>query len=193
MNDEAGTAGTVARSEVKGLWFMTARRYVRDEHGEEALARYLAAVPEGIRDDVADPVVSKWYPEEHMRDALAAFHATVADGDDEAFSRAMERCAVLGVNWFVQMLLSVTTPAYLLRLMPATLRHARRGPVRVSVETGERSAIVRITGQPYASDLRYRLATPAIFRGIVGICVGPGVRGQLTSWDATTQVCDLRW
>ncbi len=110
------------RSEVKGIWFVTARRYILSEYGQEAFDRYAAAVPEHIRADVIDPVVSAWYPEEMLRDALTAFHAEVAAGDDDVFSQAMERCSVLGVHWFVQILVSVATPEYLLRLMPATLR-----------------------------------------------------------------------
>jgi hypothetical protein len=178
---------------VKGIWFVTARRYVLQEYGQETFDRFLAAVPEYIREDVTDPVVSRWYPEEMLRDALFAFHAEVAAGDDEVFSRAMERCSVLGVHWFVQMLLSVATPEYLLRLMPATLRITRRGPVRVTVQTGERSATLRFTGQPYASDPLYRLTTPAIIRGILGLCVGPTVTAQLTYTDTSTQVCETRW
>lgn len=172
---------------------MTARRYILAEHGQDMFARYAEAVPEAIREDVTEPVVSRWYAEENLRDALAAFHAVVTGGDDEAFSRAMERCSVLGVHWFVQLLLSVATPEHLLRLMPATLRVTRRGPVRVAVQTGERSATLRITGQPYASDPRYRLATPALVRGILGLCVGPRVVAHLSYADSSTQVCEVCW
>ncbi len=184
------------RSEVKGIWFMTARRYVLSEYGAERFDRYAAAVPEYIRQDVIEPVVSSWYPEEMLREALVAFHAEVCGGDDAVFSRAMEQCSVLGVHWFVQMLLSVATPEYLLRLMPPTLRISRRGPVRVAVQMGptaERSATLRFTGQPYATDPRYQLATPAIVRGILGLCVGPGITTHLSYVDASTQVCEARW
>ncbi len=172
---------------------MTARRYILSEYGQDTFARYAAALPDAIVEDVTDPVVSRWYPEEMLRDALATFHEVVVGGNDAAFSRAMERCSVLGVHWFVQMLVSVATPAHLLRLMPATLGITRRGPVRVSVTTGERSATLRFTGQPYATDPRYRLATPAIVRGILGLCVGPTVSAHLSHVDPTTQVCEVRW
>lgn len=181
------------RSEVKGIWFVTARRYVLQEYGQEAFDRYAAAVPEYIRADVIDPVMSSWYPEEMLRDALTAFHAEVCGGDDDVFSKAMERCSVLGVHWFVQMLVSVATPEYLLRLMPATLRISRRGPVRVHVQMGDRCATLRFTGQPYAGDPRYRLATPAIIRGMLGLCVGPTIATHLSYADSSTQVCEARW
>jgi hypothetical protein len=181
------------RSEVKGIWFVTARRYIQQEYGQEVFDRYVAAVPEYIRADVIDPVVSAWYPEEMLRDALAAFHTEVAGGNDDVFSNAMERCSVLGVHWFVQILLSVATPEYLLKLMPATLRITRRGPVRVAVQTGDHCATLRFTGQPYAGDPRYRLATPAIIRGILGLCVGPTITTHLSYADSAIQVCEARW
>ena len=181
------------RSEVKGIWFVTARRYVLAEYGPEMFARFAAALPEAIRQDATEPVVSRWYPEEMLRDALAVFHEVVTGGDDEAFSRAMERCSVLGVHWFVQLLVSVATPEHLLRLMPATLRVTRRGPVRVSVQTGERCATLRFTGQPYASDPRYRLTTPALVRGILSLCVGQGVTAHLSYTDSSTHVCEVSW
>src|SRR3974390_36445 len=144
--------GRAMRSEVKGVWFMTARRYLLQDHGEEAFERYVAAAPEASRGAMRDPVVSRGYPEETMRDAVTAFHAEIARGDDAAFTAAMERCAVLGVHWFVQLLLSVTTPRYLLRLVPAVIKQTRRGPVRCAVDVRDNAATLRFTGQPYAND-----------------------------------------
>jgi hypothetical protein len=184
------------RSEVKGIWFVTARRYVLQEHGDDVLHRFLAGVPAIWREEVADPIASRWYPEDMLRDSLEVFHAVVANGEDAAFSRAIERCSVLGVHWFVQMLVSIATPAYLLRLMPTTLALTRRGPVRVTVQVGEaaeKKATLRFTGQPYATDPRYMLSTPAIIRGVVGLCVGPTVTAELSYVDASTHVCDVRW
>lgn len=181
------------RSEVKGVWFMTARRYLLQDYGEEAFARYVEAAPVESREALRDPVVSRWYPEETMRDALTAFHGQIANGDDAIFSAAMERCAVLGVHWFVQLLLSVTTPRYLLRLFPAVLKQTRRGPVRLAVDVRDNAATLRFTGQPYANDPRYRLATPAIVRAVLALCVGQTVTAKLTSYDETTHVCEVAW
>ena len=172
---------------------MTSRRYVLQEHGEEAFERYVAAAPEAIRETLREPVVSRWYPEETLRDALKAFHQEIAGGDDANFSRVMEQCAVLGVHWFLQILASVTTPRYLLRLMPAALAQIRRGPVRVHIEARERSATLTFTGQPYADDPRYMLSTPALMHALLSLCLGPGAQARLTHVDASTQVCELSW
>jgi hypothetical protein len=181
------------RSEVKGYWFVTMRRYVVQEHGQAIFDRYIAAVPEAIRETVRDAVVSHWYPEETLRDALIPFHAIVTGGSDSIFSTAMERAGGMGVNWFLRVLASAATPAYLLRLLPTTLSRLRRGPVRVAVVMHERAATLRFTGQPYADDPRYKLATPAFVRALLGVCVGPTVRAHLSFCDASTHVCEVSW
>ena len=181
------------RSEVKGVWFVTAKRYLLEDYGHEVFDRYVAGVPEAHREWVRDPLASRWYPEDMMRDAMASFYIEVAKGNDGAFSAAMGRCAVLGTHWFLQLLVSVTTPRYLLRLVPTALAQLRRGPVRVHVDARDDGATLRFTGQPYADDLRYRLATPAIVRSLMSMCVGQSAKATLTSFDETTHVCDVTW
>jgi hypothetical protein len=180
-------------SEVKGVWFVTAKRYLLEDYGPEMFDRYVAGVPEAHREWVREPLASRWYPEEMMRDAMNAFHTVVARGNDAVFTAAMERCAVLGIHWFLQLLLSVTTPRYLLRLVPTALAQIRRGPVRVHIDAREGGATLRFTGQPYAADPRYRLATPAIMRSLMSVCVGQSARATLTHFDESTHVCDVSW
>ena len=181
------------RSEVKGVWFLTAKRYLLEDHGPELFDRYVANVPEVHREWVRDPLASRWYPEDMMRDAMASFYVEVGQGSNAAFTAARERCALLGIHWFLQLLLSVTTPRYLLRLVPTALSQIRRGPVKVHIEARENGATLRFTGQPYAADLRYRLATPAIVRSLMSVCVGQSARATLTHFDESTHVCDVSW
>lgn len=180
-------------SEVKGAWFMTARRYVLQDHGEEVLARYVAAAPVESRDALGDPVVSRWYPETAMRDALESFFREVCHRDADKFAAAMERCTVLGTHWFFQMLVSVSTPRYLLRLLPTALRQLRRGPVRLALDVRETAATLRFTHHPFADNACYRMATPAILRAILRLCVGQSARAVLTHYDETTHVVELGW
>ena len=180
-------------SEVKGAWLMTARRYIVQDCGEEVFARYVAAAPEESREALGEPVVSRWYPETVMRDALESFYREVAERDSEKFTRAMERCTVLGTHWFLQVLVSVTTPRYLLRLLPTALRQLRRGPVRLVLDVRENAATLRFTHHPFSDHPCYRLATPAILRSTLSLCVGQAARAVLTHCDATTQVVELGW
>jgi hypothetical protein len=180
-------------SEIKGAWLMTARRYVLEDHGEAVFARYVEGAPAESRDAIGEPVVSRWYPETVMRDALEAFYREVTHRDADKFARAMERCTVLGTHWFLQMLVSVTTPRYLLRLLPTALRQLRRGSVRMEVDVRDASATLRFTHHPFSDHPCYRLATPAIMRAMLGLCVGQQARATLTHYDATTQVVELGW
>jgi hypothetical protein len=180
-------------SEVKGAWFVTARRYILQDHGQDVLARYVASAPHESQDALGDPVVSRWYPETAMRDALESFYREVSKRDADKFTASMERCAVLGTHWFVQMLASISTPRYLLRLLPATLRQLRRGPVRLTVDVRDRDATLRFTNHPFSDHPCYRLATPAILRAILRLCVGQSARAALVEHDATTQVVHLEW
>ena len=181
------------RSEVKGVWFVTAKRYLLEDYGPEMFDRYVAGVSEAHREWVREPNVSRWYPEDMMRDALVSFYVEVARGSDSVFTAAMERCAVLGIHWFLQLLVSVATPRHLLRLVPAALAQIRRGPVKVQIDAREGGATLRFTGQPYADDLRYRLATPAIVRSLMSLCVGQSAHATLTFYDQSTHVCDVSW
>ena len=128
-----------------------------------------------------------------MRDALESFFREVAHRDADKFTRAMERCTVLGTHWFLQMLVSVTTPRYLLRLLPTALRQLRRGSVRMAVDVRENAATMSITHHPFADHPCYRLATPAIMRATLGLCVGQAARAVITHYDETTQIVELGW
>jgi len=181
------------RSEVKGAWFVTARRYVLEEYGQEAFEQYVTAAREESRESLRDPLASRWYPETVMRDALEAFHSSVSNRNDHRFQAAIESCAVLGTHWFFQMPLSVTTPRYFLRLLPTALRQVRRGSVRMSVDVRERDATLRFENHPFSDHPQYRLATPAILRAVLRLCVGQSARAALVGFDATTQIVEVGW
>jgi hypothetical protein len=180
-------------NEVKGAWLVTARRYILQEHDAATFDRYVLAAPEPSRDAMRDPSVSRWYPESVMHDALESFFREVSQRDAEEFTRGMERCTVLGTHWFVQMLVSVSSPPYLVRLLPAALRQLRRGPVRLHVELGDREATLRFTNHPYSDHPCYRLATPAILRALLRLSAGQSARATMAHSDATSQVVILHW
>ena len=179
--------------EVKGVWLVTLRRYLQDERRDGAFEKYVAGVPEELRDTVRDPVVSQWYPEMVMRRALEALYDTSAKRDDDAFVRAMEECTVLGTHTFFKALLSVTSPRRVLKLLPAAMRHHRRGPLQLLLDIRDRDATLRFLGHPYSDHPQYRLGTPAIVRATMRLCVGPSADAELVSYDATTQIVEVAW
>jgi hypothetical protein len=180
-------------SEVKGLMLVTLRRYILEEQGQEAFDRYVACAPSETRSSIRDPLTSAWYPEEVMHDALEACFNGVCDGSDARFVQAMDKGATMGTHWFFRMLVSVSTPHFLLRLYPAALRQMRRGPVKLDMEIHEHDATLRFTDHPFADHPQYRLATPPILRAVLRLCVGPSARATLIDCDVTTQVVKLVW
>jgi hypothetical protein len=178
--------------EVKGVWLVTIRRFLQDGRREGAFDRYVASVPAEWRDTIRDPVVSEWYPETVMCHAFEALYEASARRDDE-FVRAMEECTALGTNTFFKALLSVTSPRRLLKLLPTALRTHRRGPFELLLDIRERDATLRFLGLPYSDHPQYRLATPAIVRATMRLCVGASADAKLVSYDASTQIVDVAW
>ena len=184
----------MAISEVKGAWFITARRYILQDHGPEVLARYVEAAPVASREAMrrsrsspggtrSRPCTTPW-----RRSSRRSRGAT-----PPRFTSGMERCAVLGTHWFLQILVSASTPRYLIRLLPAALRQVRRGSVRVVVDVRDATATLRFINQPFSDHPCYRMATPAILRAILRLCVGQSARATLTQFDSTNQVVELAW
>jgi hypothetical protein len=180
-------------SEVKGILLVTLRRYILEAQGQEALERYVACARERSRADLAAPLPSPWYPEERMHDALEACFAGPCQEDAARFSETMERGATMGTHWFFQILVSVTTPRYLLRLLPTAVRQMRRGPVKLEMKIRDRDARLRFVDHPFADHPLYRLATPAMALGVLRLSAGASARATLVDFDATTQVVEVGW
>jgi len=179
-------------SEVKGIMIVTLRRYILEEHGEHVFERYVARAPEETRAAIREPLPSRWYPEVVMRDAVEACYDAVCNRSDTLFSHAMDRGATLGTHWFFRMLVSVTSPRYLVRLLPTALRQMRRGSVKLEMQVRQSDATLRVTGHPFADHPLYRLATPAILGAVVRLCTQSG-RVTLVDYGPTTQVVEVHW
>src|SRR5579859_5010427 len=63
-------AAVTERSEVKGIWFATARRYMLEARGRDALAAVIEDIPPEHRRALAAPLPSQWYPEETLQESL---------------------------------------------------------------------------------------------------------------------------
>jgi hypothetical protein len=91
------------------------------------------------------------------------------------------------------MLVSVSSPQFLLHLYPTAMRQMRRGAVKLDIDVREESATLRFTNHPFADHPQYKLATPPIMRAVLRLCVGPSARARLVDFDASTQVVELGW
>lgn len=75
----------IPKSEVRGLWFTTARRYIADRGGALGIEAVADRVSPAYRHAVLSPDANEWYPERALQQSLAAVHHVVADGSDDAF------------------------------------------------------------------------------------------------------------
>jgi hypothetical protein len=178
----------LAKSEVKGMWFSTARRYIVERAGEEALLVMSYRVDRAYRDIIMEPLASEWYPERALQQAMIAMHAVVCGGKDALFIDAMEDCTRLGINHFFRALMRLGSPAYILRKTPAMWNHIRRGAGQVKVEADDEEAIVTYSDFPYFRDPNYRLLTIGAVRALVRLCgrEHPAIDIVHYDWDAMT-------
>ncbi len=172
-------------SEVKGVWFLTAKRSVLAQQGQPVWDALVASLPEKYRAGIAEPVASGWYPEEVFGLALERLDALVAEGDPRRLSTFVEEGTVEGVSRFFRSVLGLATPAFVVRRLPALWRLVRRGAGTVSVDAGATSATVRYTEFPHWNDARYRLLTISSIRALLRMCTGrePVVREESHTHD----------
>lgn len=173
-------------SEVKGLWFVSARRYALERHGAEALAEVIATMKPRWRAALESPLASAWYAEEAMRDAFAAASTVLAQGNEARIIEMFEGCALYGVTHFWRIALRVASTEFAVRMLPSTWRHMRRGPGKMAVEVDGERARVLYTSFPYFDDLNYRLLVIGTLRPLLRISTGAepriSIAGYGTSW-----------
>jgi hypothetical protein len=165
----------------KGVWFVTARRQLLVQHGEETVARVAARMGEEHAHAMLEPVTSAWYEEATFQRAMAAVADETCAGDTERFVDFIEACTVHGINHFLRIILSLTSPAYLLSKMPVFWTRHRKNNGELAVEIGHQSARLHYTKFPFFDDRNYRLFVRGILRKTVE--VSSGVRPEVTVRD----------
>jgi len=142
----------MARSEVKGPWFVAMRAWLDANASGEVSARVLERMPAEHRGALREPLPSEWYPEEALASALAAVDAEIARGDREAFLALMEACTEIGLSRFFRVLLRISTPGFVLRQVPTMWRQIRRGAGEVEVVEQDGIAELRYRAFPWFED-----------------------------------------
>ncbi len=96
-----------------------------------------------------------------------AIDQVVTRGSVPEFERFVEGCIGEGIATFFKSLLSITTPAFMLRQYPSMYSRVRRGPSQVEVDLSESDARLRFSSLPNA-DHELMIATGrACFRVLV--------------------------
>ena len=175
-----------AAREVKGLWFSSARRYVLEAHGPDALAAVVEQVPAAHRESLAAPLASAWYPEVSLQECLAAANRVLARGNRERMLEVLEGCAVVGVNRFFRIALQLTSTAFALRTLPATWAHMRRGPGTMRVTIDDRVATIDYARFPFFDDPNYRLLVLGTLRPLLRLSTGYEPRVEIVRYTTDT-------
>lgn len=147
-----------ARSEVKGAYFVVARRYFTERYGEVAVERAVASMPSATRYAMESPFASSWYPEEALHDGFHAVFREVLRENRAAFADAMVDCTLEGTNRFFRALLSIATPRFFFTNYPTVYKQLRRGPSHVEVSHVSGGTDLRFLELPYSDDELYQLA-----------------------------------
>ncbi len=179
-------------SEVKGVWFVAARDYARDLHGEDVVARLVAHSPEPYRDIYASPISSAWYPEAAFEQGLIVIYDVMTEGHDLMFERIMEGCTEHGINRLFRMLLRASSPSFVLRRVPTMWRQIRRGAGHVDVRQVEGETFIDYSELPMFHNPLYRMLTVGSLRALVRCCTGEAPRVEMTDYTRNSMSLHIR-
>jgi hypothetical protein len=180
-------------SEVKGLWFVVARRYLVDHHGVEAVLQMADAIEPAYRDSLLEPMRSDWYPEACLQQYLRAYFEIVARRDEKRMLAALEDCTLQGVNRFFEVLLRLTTPRFVMSQTPVLWRYVRRGQGMLHVEADDERAICRYVDFPYFEDVNYRLLALGTLRPLASLCGGTNPRAEVIDYGRDFLDIEVRY
>jgi hypothetical protein len=183
----------VGQSEVKGLWFVVARRYLIDRHDPDLPFRMARRVDPELRAAILEPLRSAWYPEACLQQLMRSFDELVTRGDRRRLLATFEDCTLQGVHRFFQALLRLTEPDFLLRKTPVLWNFVRRNQGSVSVEADGQRAIVRYVDFPYFDDVRYRLLALGTLRPLATLCGGTNPRAEEVGFGRDWLTVEVRY
>lgn len=182
-----------SESEVKGAYFVVARRYFAEKFGDEAVERAIASMPEETRYAMESPFASNWYPEVALRDGFRAVFGEVLREDRSAFADAMVDCTLEGTNRFFRALLSIATPRFFFTNYPTVYKQLRRGPSHVEVSHVSGGTNLRFVDLPYSDDELYQLALIGGMNAVFDVLRRPRPDIELTDIAPTSVALELRY
>lgn len=175
----------MSRNEVKGVWFVTARDYVAERHGQARLDAMVQRMGPQMGPTLADPAVSAWYPEGHLQAMLRALDAELAAGDPDRFVDEIVGCSEQGMGRFFRSLARLASPGFVLRQSPTTWKMLRRGPGTMQAQRVDGGTLIRYREFPYFHDPLYRLMAVGTVQSLVEVSTGARVAVEVAHWAAS--------
>ena len=160
-----------AASEVKGVWFAAARRFLIEQE-PASIDDVLAFMNDRHRPALESPLASGWYPEEALQDLLHALFHVIAQNDPERAIDIIDRASELAISRFFRTLMRLGSAEFVLRAVPTMWSLIRRGAGSVDVSVTKGRAIVSYKRFPYFDDPVYRHLVVGSLRALVRIATG---------------------
>ena len=160
-------AALVEASRIKGLVFVTCRRFVEEGYGVEVCEALLSGLEPAAREAFNEPDVSELYPEAYMHAFVTRMHSLVAGGDEEAFCDMIRGIARLGISRFFRLILSLTSPVFVVKRIPLLFKRLREGPAELRTELDSAHIVVHYDKFPWCGDPVYRLTSMANIQAAV--------------------------
>jgi hypothetical protein len=132
---------------------------------------FLAALAPDDRVIVRDTLPTQWHPEELHARVLQATFEVLAKRDINRYERIIGDCTLLGVKTFARLVLSMSSPEFVLRRTPTLWSVLRRGPATLTVEQSGTLSVLRYRSFPFFADPLYR----HYFRALLGALVRPAL------------------
>lgn len=183
----------LAPSEVKGIWFVSARKWVLTDLGEPALRSVLAELDGIAREALEAPLSSHWYPEEALQRSLDAARRVLCDDDSDRMLEMLERVSLVGINTFWRTALRITSTDFALRALPVSWRHIRRGPGEMSVDIENGVAKIQYRYFPYFDDPNYRVLVLGTLRPLLRVSTGHEVPVTIAQYTKDTLTAVVRF
>jgi len=146
--------------QVKGSFFITARRLLRERYAERE-PEFVAALRAPVRGSYEDALASQWLPEAHLQEMLGALQSVIARGDLDRFEALLEEAVRIGVHRFFSALLSLARPGFVLRRIPVLWKLIRRGDSSAEVRDHPEGTLICYRDFPYFDDPVYEALTRA--------------------------------
>lgn len=170
--------------QVKGLALASIQTYVIETFGQpmwDALMDQLPPRTSGLFDDVD---TSDWYPETEVRRVVHVLYQHLAEDDDERFMEIMRGIALVGINRFFGMILTISTARFVLRNIPSFWKRVRRGPAVLSTETTDDGRVlVHYSDYRYCRDRVYRLISLANCQAAAFAATKKLPQAEIAKWD----------
>lgn len=183
------TEGRHANPQVKGLTFVTARRFFTTHFGEDVYEGLVRALPAGDQELFDNAQIDEWYDEHTLRRFIHEVYIQVAEADDAYFMQILRELALAGVSRFFRVLINFASARFVLKKVPVVWDRLRRGPATLHAEVVDEETIrIHYDGFPFCGDRVYRMLSVCNCQALVVAACKRVPECEVTEWTENSMV-----